>query len=292
MASPLPSLRSPRRLTEGARRRAADTMLTFAGLSDWPVFIAKVLFYSFRDVIFRLKYGKTVIRHVSDIVVGVGATVVGGGMIFVVFTMAFFVGTEVGLQGYTGLQSIGAQSFMGLVGSFANVREITPVIAATALAAQCGSAFTAELGAMRISEEIDALEVMGISSLVYLVCTRVVAALIALVPLYLIALFASFFATRLISTSFFDLAPGVYDYYFRLYLPTIDLVYSAIKVAVFSFAVIVIHCFYGYHATGGPVGVGHAAGRAIRLSIIVIVTLNLLLSYLFWGQGATVRLSG
>ncbi|MDN3351304.1 ABC transporter permease [Actinomadura sp. DC4] len=282
-----------------ARRLATRTTLVLdrvlppmGGLADWPVFIGKVLFYSFRDVILRLKYGKTVVRHVSDIVVGVGATVVGGGMIFVVFAMAFFVGTEVGLQGYTGLQSIGAQSFMGVVGSFANVREITPVIAATALAAQCGSAFTAELGAMRISDEIDALEVMGISAFTYLICTRVVAALIALIPLYLIALFASFFATRWISTSFFDLAPGVYDYYFRLYLPTIDLVYSCVKVAIFSFAVIVIHCYYGYFATGGPAGVGRAAGRAIRLSIVVIVSLNLLLSYVFWGSGGTVRLSG
>ncbi|MEW2355542.1 ABC transporter permease [Spirillospora sp. NPDC029432] len=288
MAGPIPAARAGTRAAAaaaGAARRAGD-------LAQWPVFVQRVVVYSARDLIWRRKYAKTVARHVSDIVVGAGATVVGGGMIFVIFTMAFFVGTEVGLQGYTGLRSIGAESFMGLVGSFANVREITPVIAAVALAAQCGSAFTAELGAMRISEEIDALEVMGIASFAYLVCTRVAAALIALVPLYLIALFASFFATRLISTEFFDLAPGVYDYYFRLYLPTIDLVYSSIKVAVFSFAVITIHCFYGYYATGGPAGVGRAAGRAIRLSIITIVTLNLLLSYVFWGGGATVRLTG
>jgi phospholipid/cholesterol/gamma-HCH transport system permease protein len=272
---------------------AADAALRRCGdLARWPLFLHRVVLCSLRDLVWRRRYARTVARHVSDVVVGTGATVVGGGMIFVIFTMAFFVGTEVGLQGYTGLRSIGAESFMGLVGSFANVREITPVIAATALAAQCGSAFTAELGAMRISEEIDALEVMGIDSFAYLVCTRVVAALIALVPLYLIALFASFFATRLISTEFFDLAPGVYDHYFRLYLPTIDLVYSSIKVGVFAFAVIAIHCFYGYHATGGPAGVGHAAGRAIRLSIITIVTLNLLLSYVFWGGGATVRLTG
>jgi phospholipid/cholesterol/gamma-HCH transport system permease protein len=181
---------------------------------------------------------------------------------------------------------------MGLIGAFVNVRETTPIIAAIALAAQCGSSFTAELGAMRISEEIDALEVMGVHSFVYLICTRVVAALIALVPLYLLALFATFFATRFISTSFFHLAPGVYDYYFHLYLPPIDLLYSSIKVAVFAFAVITIHCFYGYYATGGPTGVGRAAGRAIRLSIITIVTLNMLLSYVFWGQGDTVRLAG
>jgi phospholipid/cholesterol/gamma-HCH transport system permease protein len=263
-----------------------------ASLSDWPLFVWKVLFYSVRDVILRLKYLKVVLRQVSDVVVGVGATVVGGGMIFVVFTMAFFVGATVGLQGYQGLQAIGAESFMGLVGSFANVREITPIIAATALAAQVGSAFTAELGAMRISEEIDALEVMGINAFTYLICTRVVAALIALVPIYLIALFSSFFATRLMCTAFFGMAPGVYDYYFHLYLPMIDVVYSVIKVAVFAFAVIVIHCFYGYNATGGPVGVGVAAGRAIRQSIIVVVLLNLLLSYLFWGTSPGRGLTG
>ncbi|MEU5880499.1 ABC transporter permease [Spirillospora sp. NPDC047279] len=273
------------RLSSAATGRTAD-------LAEWPVFVARVAFYSVRDIVLRLRYGKAVAHQVSDIVIGVGATVVGGGMVFVIFIMSLFLGTEVGLQAYTGLEVIGAESFMGLIGAFINVRETTPIIAAIALAAQCGSSFTAELGAMRISEEIDALEVMGVNSFVYLICTRVVGALIALVPLYLIALFASFFATRFISTSFFNLAPGVYDYYFYLYLPPRDLVYSAIKVAVFAFAVITIHCYYGYHATGGPAGVGRAAGRAIRLSIVTIVTLNLILSYVFWGQGGTVRLAG
>lgn len=273
----------------GAGREVGER---FARLADWPLFIWKVLFYSVRDVILRLKYFKVVLRQVSDVVVGVGATVVGGGMIFVVFTMAFVVGATVGLQGYQGLQAIGAESFMGLVGSFANVREITPIIAAVALAAQVGSSFTAELGAMRISEEIDALEVMGINAFTYLICTRVVAALIALLPIYLIALFASFFATRLMCTVLFGMAPGVYDYYFYIGLPVSDIVYSMIKVAVFAFVVIVIHCYYGFYATGGPVGVGVAAGRAIRQSIVTIVLLNLLLSFLFWGDGSGVKLTG
>jgi phospholipid/cholesterol/gamma-HCH transport system permease protein len=281
-----------RKAAAATARASVAGVRRVAEIAVWPRFVGAVLGYSLRDIVLRRKYAKTVALQVSDIVVGVGATVVGGGMIFVIFTMSLFLGTEVGLQVYTGLEVIGAESFMGLIGSFVNVREITPVIAAIALAAQCGSAFTAELGAMRISEEIDALEVMGINSFVYLICTRVVAALIALIPLYLIALFASFFATRFIATSFFDLAPGVYDYYFHLYLPVIDLVFSTIKVGVFAFAVITIHCYYGYNATGGPVGVGQAAGKAIRLSIIVIVTLNLLLSYVFWGQGGSVRLAG
>ncbi|WP_214411132.1 ABC transporter permease [Sphaerisporangium fuscum] len=279
-------------MTAAAHRLLRGPAERLAALSEVPVFVGRVLFHSVRDVVLRPRLAKVVLRQVSDVVVGVGATVVGGGMVFVVFTMAFFVGATVGLQGYQGLQAIGAESFMGLIGSFVNVREITPIIAAVALAAQTGSAYTAELGAMRISEEIDALEVMGVDSFTYLVCTRVVAALAALVPVYLIALFSSFFATRLVCTWFFGMAPGVYDHYFHLYLPVRDVVCSVAKVAVFAFSVVVIHCYYGYNATGGPVGVGVAAGRAIRQSIIVVVLLNLLLSYLFWGNGGGGRLIG
>jgi len=134
--------------------------------------------------------------------------------------------------------------------------------------------------------------VMSVPSKAYLVSTRVTAALIAIVPLYLISLFASFFATKLVSTKFFGLSPGVYDYYFRLYLPFEDVVYSLIKAMSFAIVVALIHCYYGYNASGGPAGVGVAVGRAIRLSIVSVVLLNLLLSLLFWGGGNTVSLTG
>jgi phospholipid/cholesterol/gamma-HCH transport system permease protein len=145
---------------------------------------------------------------------------------------------------------------------------------------------------MRISEEIDALEVMSVPSKTYLVATRVAAALLAIIPLYLISLFASFFATKVVSTQFFGLSNGVYDYYFRLYLPVIDVVFSLIKAGIFAVVVALIHCYYGYHATGGPAGVGVAVGRAIRLSIVAVVVLNLVLSLIFWGGGNTVSLTG
>jgi phospholipid/cholesterol/gamma-HCH transport system permease protein len=206
--------------------------------------------------------------------------------------MSFFTGTEVGLQGYAGLEQIGAEAFTGIIGSFANTREVTPLIAGVALAAQVGAGFTAELGAMRISDEIDALEVMSVPSRAYLVSTRVTAALLAIIPLYLISLFASFFATRLISTRFFGLSEGVYDYYFRLYLPAQDVFYSVVKAMIFAVVVALIHCYYGYNASGGPAGVGVAVGRAIRLSIVSVVVLNFVLSLLFWGGGNTVSLSG
>jgi len=249
-----------------------------------------------RDVItmqvFRRGYGKQLAQLISDITIGAGALIVGGGMVFVILSMSFFTGTEVGLQGFKGLEQIGAQAFTGLVGSFANTREVTPIIAGVAFAAQVGAGFTAELGAMRISDEIDALEVMSVPSFVYLVCTRVVAALITIIPLYLFSLYASFAATKLVTTQFFGLSPGVYNHYFRLYLPPIDVFYSLAKACVFAVVVSLIHCYYGYYASGGPAGVGVAVGRAIRLSIVTVVILNLVLSIMFWGGGNSVRIAG
>jgi phospholipid/cholesterol/gamma-HCH transport system permease protein len=256
------------------------------------VFYAEVLWEVVTQILLRLKYRNVVFNLVSDITIGAGALIVGGGMIFVIFSMSFFTGTEVGLQGFKGLEQIGAENFTGLIGAFANTREVTPLIAGVAFAAQVGAGFTAELGAMRISEEIDALEVMSVPSKTYLVATRVAAALLAIIPLYLISLFASFFATKVVTTQFFGMSPGNYDYYFQLYLPLKDVVFSLLKAGIFAVVVALIHCYYGYHASGGPAGVGVAVGRAIRLSIVSVVVLNLVLSLIFWGGGDTVSLTG
>jgi len=240
-----------------------------------------------------LRYRREIALIVSDITIGAGALIVGGGMFFVVASIAFFTGTEVGLEGFTGLQQIGAQAFTGVISSLANTREITPLVAGVALAAQVGAGFTAQLGAMRISDEIDALEVLGVDSVTYLVATRVWAAMITMVPLYLAALFSSYLATQLIVTQFFHLSNGTYQHYFRLFLPPIDVFYSFVKAMVFAVAVTFIHCYYGYRAGGGPAGVGVSAGRAIRVSIIAVVVLNFLLStILFGGTGSTARLVG
>jgi phospholipid/cholesterol/gamma-HCH transport system permease protein len=277
-----------RRLGRVVRTRASGV----AGSANLAIFLGRVVYHLVVDIGLRRKYWKTVLRNMSDITIGVGALVIGGGMVFVIFSMSFFTGLQVGMQGYPNLARIGVESFTGLVACFSSVREVTPIIAGVALIAQVGSAFTAEIGAMRISEEIDALEVMGVNSLAFLVCTRVAAAVLVLVPLYLVALFASFFATRLISVQYFGLSPGIYDYYFHLYLPPIDVFYSVVKVAIFAFIIIFIHCYRGYYAFGGPVGVGNAAGRAIRESSVAVIVMNLVLSYIFWGNGGTVSLTG
>ena len=279
---------TPNKILGFPGRAATRVMDSLVNLGAQLVFMAK----SLGDIIFATRHVGEIARLVSDITVGAGALVVGAGTVGVIFFMSFFTGTQVGLEGFKGLQLIGAEAFTGFLSAFANTREITPLIAGVTLAAQVGAGFTAELGAMRVNEEIDALEVMAVRPVPYLVSTRIIAALIAIIPLYLIALFASYIATDLIVTKMLGLSAGTYNHYFDLFLPPIDILYSLIKASVFAIAVALIHCYYGFNASGGPAGVGIAVGRAIRASIVAVNVLNLMLSAFMWGVSDTVRIAG
>jgi phospholipid/cholesterol/gamma-HCH transport system permease protein len=239
-----------------------------------------------------IRYKKEIARLLAEVTLGSGALAVIGGTVGVILMMTFFTGTEVGLQGYAALNQIGTSAFSGFVSAYFNTREIAPLVSGIALAATVGCGFTAQLGAMRISEEVDALEVMAIPSLPFLVTTRIIAGMIAIVPLYVVGLLSSYFATRLTVTRFFGQSAGTYDHYFELFLPPGDVLWSFGKVLVFSVVVILIHCYHGYNASGGPAGVGVAVGRAVRTSIVAINVIDLLLSMAIWGTTTTVRLAG
>jgi phospholipid/cholesterol/gamma-HCH transport system permease protein len=238
------------------------------------------------------RYRKEILRILAETTLGSGALAVIGGTVGVILAMCFFTGTEVGLQGYAALNQIGTAAFSGFVSAYFNTREIAPLVASIALAATVGCGFTAQLGAMRISEEVDALEVMAIPSLPFLVTTRIIGGLIAIIPLYVVGLLSSYFATRLVVTQFFGQSAGTYDHYFNQFLPPGDVLWSFGKVLVFAVVVILIHCYYGYNASGGPAGVGVAVGRAVRTSIVAINVLDLLMSMAIWGATTTVRLAG
>jgi phospholipid/cholesterol/gamma-HCH transport system permease protein len=257
-------------------------------IGDQMSFLAK----SLGETVLAIRHGGEIARLISEITMGAGALIVGAGTAGVIFFMAFFTGTQVGLEGFKGLQLIGAEAFTGFVSAFANTREITPLIAGVTLAAQVGAGFTAELGAMRVNEEIDALEVMAVRPIPYLISTRIIAALVAITPLYLISLFSSYLATELVVTKLLGLSGGTYAHYFTLFLPAKDVFYSLIKAMTFATAVALIHCYYGFHAEGGPAGVGVAVGKAIRASIVVVNLLNLMLSSFMWGVVDTVRIAG
>ena len=231
-------------------------------------------------------------RLLAEVSFGSGALAVIGGTVGVICFLTFFTGTEVGLQGYQALNQIGSSAFTGFISAYFNTREISPLVAALALSATVGSGFTAQLGAMRISEEVDALEVMGVPSLPFLVTTRMIAGLVAVVPLYVIGLLSSYLATRTISTVYFGQSTGTYDYYFHLFLPPGDVLWSFGKALVFSVLVVLIHCWYGYTATGGPAGVGVAVGRAVRTAIVAVNVVDFFLSLAVWGASTTVRIAG
>ncbi len=238
------------------------------------------------------RYKKETMRLLAEVVFGSGSLAVIGGTIGVIVALCFFTGTEVGLQGYTALDQLGIGPYTGFLSAYFNTREIAPLVAALALSATVGCGFTAQLGAMRISEEIDALEVMAVPSLPYLVTTRILAGLIAVVPLYVIGLMSSYIATYSIEVFYFGQSPGTYSHYFHLFLPPLDVVWSFFKVLIFAITVILIHCFYGYNATGGPAGVGVAVGRAVRSAIVIINIIDFFLSLAIWGSTVSVRLAG
>lgn len=252
-------------------------------------FYLKVLMALPRSVV---HYPREILRILAEVTLGSGALAVIGGTVGVIAGMTFFTGAQVGLSGYAALNQLGTAAFAGFVSAYFNTREIAPLVAGIALAATVGCGFTAQLGAMRISEEIDAVEVMAIPSMQFLVTTRVVGGLIAIVPLYVVGLLSSYVASRLVVTKFYGQSAGTYDHYFNQFLPPGDVLWSFGKVLVFAVVVILIHCYHGYTASGGPAGVGVAVGRAVRTSIVAINVIDLFLSMAIWGASTTVRLAG
>jgi phospholipid/cholesterol/gamma-HCH transport system permease protein len=237
-------------------------------------------------------YRKETATILAEVVFGVGALSVIAGTVGVIAFLAFFAGTEVGLQGYASLSQIGVAKFTAFISAYFNTREVAPLVAAIALAATVGCGYTARLGAMRINEEIDALEVMGVPSLPFLVTTRMIAGFVAVIPLYTVALLASYLSPRLITTMIYGESAGTYDHYFLQFLPPIDMLWSFGKLIVLAVAIILIHCYYGYTATGGPAEVGVAVGRAIRTSIVFVVVADFFLTFAIWGSTTTVRITG
>ena len=237
------------------------------------------------------RYRGEVYRQMGELTLGTGLFITFTGTLGVVVAESLFIGIEVGVEGFQSLNIIGIAPLTGFVSAYGNTREIAPLIAAVAIASQIGCKFTSQLGAQRISEEIDALEVMAIPPIPYLVTTRLVAAFVVLIPLYLVGLFGSYIATQLTVTVFFHQSLGTYDHYFHLFLRPVDVLYSVLKVVIFTAFITIIHTFYGVNASGGPAGVGRATARAIRATTVIIASTDVLLTMLFWGLHG-VRLGG
>jgi phospholipid/cholesterol/gamma-HCH transport system permease protein len=272
-----------------ARAAARRPVTALDELGEQMAFYIKALAWTPRTI---RRYKKETLRLLAEVTFGSGALAVIGGTVGVITFLSFFTGTEVGLQGYAALNQLGTGAFTGFVSAYFNTREIAPLVAGLALSATVGCGFTAQLGAMRISEEIDALEVMAVPSLPFLVTTRLIAGFIAVIPLYVIGLLSSYLSTRTIATAYYGQSTGTYDHYFRLFLPPVDILWSFGKVLVFAVVIVMTHCYYGYTAKGGPAGVGIAVGRAVRTAIVAINVVDFFLSLAIWGSTTNVRIAG
>lgn len=237
-------------------------------------------------------YRQATWKTMNSMAWGSGSLVVDGGVVSLMFFLGVAVGAVVAIEAFMALNLLGFGPLTGIIGSFGNIRVIAPIITGVGFAAQAGCRMTAEIGAMRISEEIDATESMGLQAIPFVVGTRLIGGMLIVLPGYLMALVVSFFTGGLIVKVFHAQPAGTYDHYFSQFLTVPDLCASVLKVMVFCALVTLIHCYYGYFASGGPAGVGAASGRAIRASLVAIVVLNFAMTVAIWGLSPLLAFKG
>lgn len=239
-----------------------------------------------------IHYRSEVLRLIAQMGLGTGALATIGGTVVIVGFMTVSTGAVVAAQGYTQFQAVGVEAFTGFASAFFIPRLIVPGTAQVTLTATVGAGATAQMGAMRINEEVDALEVIGIRSVTYLAATRVLAGTIVVIPLYAIALIMGFLAARVGTTWVYGQASGVYDHYFDTFLNTNDLAWSFFQTIVMIVVVMLVSTYYGYTASGGPAGVGEAVGRAVRASMVVGAFVLMAVTLAVYGQSGNFRLAG
>jgi phospholipid/cholesterol/gamma-HCH transport system permease protein len=275
---------------------------TYAHATDWAGAPAK-FFDSFGSVTYFVltvlgnlwhalrNYRRESLRLIAEMGMGTGAMAVLGGTVAIVGFVTLSAGSLLAIQGFASLGNLGVEAFTGFFAALANIRVVAPVVVGVALASTVGAGATAELGAMRISEEIDALEVMGIKSISFLVSTRIIAGFIIIAPLYTMAILLSFFAAQLVTTLLYGQSLGTYDHYFDTFLRVNDVEWSFLITIIISVTIMLNHCYYGYFASGGPVGVGEAVGRSMRASLISTVVVVLLAALAIYGTDPNFNLT-
>ena len=238
------------------------------------------------------RYRKETIRLVAEMTMGAGALVMIGGTVGVAAFLTLASGGVIAVQGYSSLGNIGIEALTGFLSAFLNVRIVAPVIAGIALAATIGAGATAQLGAMRVAEEIDAVESMAVHAVSYLVSTRLMAGLIAIVPLYSLSVLAAFFAARFTTVFINGQSAGLYDHYFNTFLIPSDLLWSFLQAIVMAIAVMLVHTYYGFNASGGPVGVGTATAKSMALNLVLVTLIGMLGTQVFWGANPRAPIGG
>ncbi|MGE0220812.1 ABC transporter permease [Mycolicibacterium sp.] len=258
-------------------------------LGEQARFFGKTL-ASLVDVV--VYYRAELLRQVAAMSLGTGALALVGGSVAVMAFLTMSTGGTIASEGYNQFSNIGVEAMTGFGTAFANTRLVTPFTAAIAFAATIGAGATAQLGAMRINEEIDALEVMGVRSIAYLASTRVAAGVIVAIPLYCVALILGYTAGQLITTTYYGQSEGVFTHYFNTFFIPADVLRSFVVTIAEVITIMLIHTYYGFTAAGGPAGVGEAVGRATRASLTVGGLVIMFVTLALYGRTGQLNLAG
>jgi phospholipid/cholesterol/gamma-HCH transport system permease protein len=249
---------------------------------DMIAFVARV---------YRGIFGGRVIKFLGETLRQAGILVVGS--VGIVMMLVFILGLQCGIEGAYASRTIGAPSVAGAFTALCDLREVTPYAFGYMMAAKVGTGFVAELGSMRISDEIDALEVLGLDSLVYLCATRLLGMWIVLPFVYVAAIAFGFIGSYIaVVKQIGEVSAGGYFQIFWQFQSPPDLIYSAIKGMTMATFIVLVGCYYGYTAGGGPVGVGKATAQSMVVNIIGIHAIGMLGTQLFWGGNPRAPIGG
>ena len=211
----------------------------------------------------------------------------------VIWGLVFIIGLQCGIEGAYFNRAVGAPAYAGVFAAWCDLRELVPYAFGYMMAAKVGTGFVAELGSMRISDEIDALEVMGIPSMTFLCATRLLGAWMVLPFVYLIAIGAGFFASYLaIVVQIAEVSSGGFFLVFWMFQNPPDLLFSMIKAMFIATAIVLVGCYYGYNAGGGPVGVGTATAKSMVLNLVLVHLIGMLGTQVFWGANPRAPIGG
>lgn len=238
------------------------------------------------------RYKREQVRLIAEVGMSNGTLAIVGGSSIITLFITFFAGVTGGVQTYKALADLNLEALAGFASGIINPRLLVPIVSGAALAATVGTGFTAQLGAMRISEEIDALEVMGVPSLPYLVSTRIIAGLICIGPIFAMSMVGAWVGWKTTQVNFFGLSEGTFDHYMYTFMQPTDILFSFVQALFTAIVVIMIHTYYGYTASGGPAGVGMAVGKAVRTSLVAVLTVQLCVAMALYGGVNTFRISG
>lgn len=261
----------------------------FAIPRDWLASFGEIVRFSSKVV--GEVFGAKVFKYFGEALRQAGVLILSSTL--VIWGLTFIIGLQCGIEAAYFNRATGAPAYAGVFAAWCDLRELIPYAFGYMMAAKVGTGIVAEIGAMRISDEVDALEVMGVNPMIFLCGTRLLGAWLTLPFMYLAAIGVGFFASYLaVVEQIGEVSAGGYFLIFWMFQNPPDLIFSLIKAMVMATAIVMVGCYYGYTASGGPVGVGTATAKSMVLNIVLVHIIGMMGTLVFWGANPRAPIGG